>query len=308
MKRFIIKFLMLLSWIFLLILIGLYLPPTKSSKNSLLFAQLQKNTLLKQTPSPRILFVGGSNLSFGLDSKMIIDSLHINVADLGLDASIGLKYMLRNTIDHIRPGDIVVVCPEYQQFYGHYADGEFELLSIIFDVAPNTKHFLDARQCFTMTKFIPQYVASKLNPLAYLTHLDTNTVGVYDRKAYNVYGDAYIHWTLPKEQVTPYAIDGAWDDDTYNYLNSFRRQIEQKKARLLITFPPYQDISYDRYAAKIKKVEQRLSQDAYTLLGSPQRYRFPDRLILNTPYHLVREGVTIRTNRLIADLKKTIRQ
>ena len=53
----------------------------------------KKCQLLEDTPSPRIIFVGGSNLAFGLDSQRIKDSLNINVINYGLHAGIGLKYM-----------------------------------------------------------------------------------------------------------------------------------------------------------------------------------------------------------------------
>lgn len=54
----------------------------------------KKCQLLEDTPSPRIIFVGGSNLAFGLDSQRIKDSLNINVINYGLHAGIGLKYMI----------------------------------------------------------------------------------------------------------------------------------------------------------------------------------------------------------------------
>lgn len=54
----------------------------------------KKCQLLEDTPSPRIIFVGGSNLAFGLDSQRIKDSLNINVINYGLHAGIGLKYMM----------------------------------------------------------------------------------------------------------------------------------------------------------------------------------------------------------------------
>lgn len=50
-------------------------------KDSYLLAYNKKCELLEKTESPRIIFVGGSNLCFGLDSKRIADSLHVNVVN-----------------------------------------------------------------------------------------------------------------------------------------------------------------------------------------------------------------------------------
>ena len=57
------------------VLLMLLLPPSQRFKNSLLFAQKDKINHLRSTPSPRIIFIGGSNLSFSLDSKKMKDSL-----------------------------------------------------------------------------------------------------------------------------------------------------------------------------------------------------------------------------------------
>ena len=73
----------------------------------------KKCQLLEDTPSPRIIFVGGSNLAFGLDSQRIKDSLNINVINYGLHAGIGLKYMIDDISTYARKGDIIVFAPEY---------------------------------------------------------------------------------------------------------------------------------------------------------------------------------------------------
>ena len=77
----------------------------------------KKCQLLEDTPSPRIIFVGGSNLAFGLDSQRIKDSLNINVINYGLHAGIGLKYMIDDISTYARKGDIIVFAPEYEHFY-----------------------------------------------------------------------------------------------------------------------------------------------------------------------------------------------
>lgn len=73
---------------------------------------------------PRIIFVGGSNLAFGLDSQRIKDSLNINVINYGLHAGIGLKYMVDDISTYARKGDIIVFAPEYSHFYSGLAYGE----------------------------------------------------------------------------------------------------------------------------------------------------------------------------------------
>lgn len=282
------------------------LPPTKAFKKSLFYSLIDKNKLFAETPLPRIIFIGGSNLSFGLDSKRIKDSLNINPINTSFHGSIGLKYMLANSINYIKENDIVVISPEYQQFYGGFANGEIELLSIIIEIAPQTIKFLDSKQKLKMVGLIPDFITSKFKKLL-KDDLNDSIIGIYDRKSFNSYGDAYKHWNLPKEKVKPYlAITGKLDEDVFSSLLNFREIVYSKKAKLYITFPCYQDLSFKNSSIRIKEVEQKLKKCGFILLSNPERYIFPDSLIFNTPYHLTLKGADLRTSLLIEDLKKVI--
>ena len=89
MKKFINNILLIAGILITLILAITMLP---MEQDGYLQAYNKKCQLLEDTPSPRIIFVGGSNLAFGLDSQRIKDSLNINVINYGLHAGIGLKY------------------------------------------------------------------------------------------------------------------------------------------------------------------------------------------------------------------------
>src|ERR1700730_2211300 len=115
MKKF-LKKVFFFTLIFVgIVSIGLLLPATPRSSQSLLFGEIEKDSLLNNAPSPRIVFIGGSNLSFGINSQMIKDSLGLNPVNAAIHASIGLVYMLDHSLNYIRPGDVLVVSPEYQQ-------------------------------------------------------------------------------------------------------------------------------------------------------------------------------------------------
>ena len=67
---------------------------TRASDDNYLAAVLEKDRLIRSTPSPKIILVGGSNLAFGIDSRMLRDSLNVNIVNMGLYAKLGLRYML----------------------------------------------------------------------------------------------------------------------------------------------------------------------------------------------------------------------
>src|SRR6266436_7071833 len=64
------------------------------NKTGYLAASIDKHHLLVQQPSPRIVFVGGSNLAFGLDSSEIERSLSYHPINMGLHIGLGLAFML----------------------------------------------------------------------------------------------------------------------------------------------------------------------------------------------------------------------
>src|ERR1043165_5420686 len=105
MKDF-LKQLLLFLLIPSLALLGLvYMPVTPRAKTSMLFEQLKKDSLLQHVPSPRLVMIGGSNLSMSLDSQQLKDSLKMNPVNLGLHAAIGLVFMLDHTEPYIKKGD-----------------------------------------------------------------------------------------------------------------------------------------------------------------------------------------------------------
>ena len=115
----------------------------QAADDSYLAAVLEKDRIIRNTPSPKIILVGGSNLAFGIDSRMMQDSLGLNVVNMGLYAKLGLKYMLAQVRPYIQRGDVVVVVPEYDQFYGEFANGDNTLnTALLYAPADRIRDFM----------------------------------------------------------------------------------------------------------------------------------------------------------------------
>ncbi len=304
MKKFIQNIVLFFSITFLIFVIGIILPVTPRASKSLLFAKIDKDSLLANVPSPRIIFIGGSNLSFGLNSQMILDSLGLNPINTAIHASIGLIYMLDNTLPYIQSGDIVVVAPEYVHFFGTNAYGGEELLRIIMDISPFDIMKLRYEQWTSIYSFFPQYSFSKFKPIEYFGFSESDIYGV---SSFNKFGDAFAHWKLKKEQFVPLGSVGQNYNPTIieNLLN-FERELQEKGAILLVTYPGYQATSFENSRSQIMMIESELKKNDFKLLGNPERYKIPDSLMFNTPYHLSKEGVDYRTNLLITDIENTL--
>jgi hypothetical protein len=96
------------------------------------------------------------------------------------------------------------------------------------------------------------------------------------------------------------------DEYAFDILQSLDAAIREKRARLIITFPALQRASYMNIQSRIREIEEQYRQRNFTVVGTPERYVMPDSLLFDTPYHLIKRGVDLRTNLLIQDLKKII--
>ena len=96
MKRFLRRFSFLFLLFVALHLVLLFAIP--ADHNQYLNAYNHKQRLLNEVPSPRIIFMGGSNTAFGINSRMVEDSLKLPVINHGLHGGIGLRFPMTEAL------------------------------------------------------------------------------------------------------------------------------------------------------------------------------------------------------------------
>lgn len=297
-----------ISILFFIFIIGIVLPPTPRALTSYLFAKRDKDSLLANIESPRIIFIGGSNLSFGLNSQMIKDSLELNPINTGIQVGIGLMYMMDHVLPFVKTGDIIVVAYEYHGYYGDVAFGEDALLRIVLDVSPGDLKKLKIKQLIKLCVFLPKYSLSKLKPTEYISkYIKIKEDKFNEVNSFNEYGDVCTHWGVKmKEFPFVEAIAGEFNYSVIDELLIFKKNLQEKGAKLYITFPGYQATSFKNCGEQIEKVEAELKGKGFLLLGTPERYKIADSLMFDTPYHLSKTGLDYRTRLLIDDLKEVL--
>lgn len=304
MNKFLTKTIAFLLIFSLPLIIGLFLPATPRASKSLIFSSIQKDSLMQNVASPRIIFIGGSNLSFGLNSQMIKDSLQINPINSAIHASIGIIYMMDNALEYIKENDIIVLIPEYQQFFGSTAYGSNgeELTRVIFDINTKKLQLIHFKQFINIVKTIPSYSISKFKPKEYLHSKENVIYGVH---SFNEYGDAYKHWGLERIPFKPFSdLDSKnFNSDIITKIKEFQKEVEKKNATLYVSYPGYQDLSYLNSKNQIKEIQSSFKKSGFNLIGTPERYMIPDSLMFNTPYHLSKNGADYRTKLFIEDFK-----
>lgn len=82
-----------------------------------------KHQLLVDPGRNRIILAGGSNVAFSFDSTTLERALARPTINMGLHGDLGLAHMAHEVEDGARAGDLVVLIPEYEHFYGDTLNG-----------------------------------------------------------------------------------------------------------------------------------------------------------------------------------------
>jgi hypothetical protein len=278
---------------------------------------LEKDRMARNTPSPKIILVGGSNLAFGIDSKEIQDSLGLNVVNMGLYAKLGLKYMLVQARPYIKSGDVAVIVPEYDQFYGEYANGDNTLnTALLYAPADRIPDFIESYSIVDVLlrprvenarRAFLRAIAAAAGKEEQAFPKDTNEV--YNRHSFNQYGDAVSH--LGKKGMNPDSIYvkplpamREFNGKIFKELNSVERRAQEVNAHAYFMFPSYIDRSYVINVAAIDSLARRIrSGTSMEVVGTPQDFVFPKTYFYDTRYHLNAIGRETRTQEMIRLLR-----
>lgn len=303
MKLFIKRIFLFMLPIIMILFFGLFYGETPRSSKSLLFSVNHKDSLLLNTKNPRIVFVGGSNISFGLDSQIFKDSLALNPINTGIHANLGIKYMLENCLNYLQKGDIVIIIPEYDHFYRSYDFVSEELLRTVLEVNPEKINNLSINQIIYLLQYLPKYSISKFKPSEYFGFQESD---VYSVNSFNNYGDVDAHWELENRPFNSITINGDFQTVVVDKLKQFVQNADEIGALVYISFPSLDKQSFINSKENILMIEEVLKSENFKLLGSVERYIMPEELMFNTHYHLNAEGVNYRTNLLLEDLKANL--
>jgi hypothetical protein len=263
-------------------------------------AILDKERMLREIPSPRIILVGGSNLPFGIDSELLSKTFQRPVINMGVHAGIGLKLMLAQVKPYIHAGDWIVLVPEYEHFFRQNFEGDDAVLAGVLEIDKKTLFLLDIQQLLRLPNIAKYLIRYRYERLTNTTQFQPE---FYARAAFNRYGD--VTWHFDKQPIRP--VSGGiylWDYDQLRNpvvipaLNDFRRFVTAQDASVVMIYPDTMASLYDKTALDIQKVSSDLSAHLdIPVLGTPADFRMDDQYFFDTIYHLTREGRDVRMKR-----------
>lgn len=260
---------------------------------------------------PKIVLLGNSNLSFGIESEKIEESIHMPVVNMGLHGGLGNVFHERMALLNVNEGDIYIIC------HSSYADdGEISDKALAWITIEN--HFdlwriLRREDVKPMLKAYPVYL-KKCISLWMTGGGNIDAGGVYSRSAFNEYGD--IEW---EDSGCEYDFSEYQScvpdisDNVVERLNNLKEYLESKGATLLLAGYPIADTSNRSSDEDFINFENELKEKMNApVISHYTDYIYPCDYFFNTNLHLNNAGKQVRTNQLIKDLteylEETVRQ
>ncbi|MDR0349671.1 MAG: hypothetical protein LBH90_09305 [Tannerella sp.] len=298
MKRFVKKlslFGLLFGCIllFIFLLIKLYLSDPAHSG----FFMKQEMLVRKyQQKIPAVVLLGGSNVMMGFNSGVLHDSLGISVINAGFSASLGLQFMLRHTSTYLTKGDILVIAPEYNHFYNDYAYGGSSLAELFY-INPDIITDLDD---------IRQFKAIIGNTNDILMHFIFPPAPRIYKIDFNKYGDLTSHWNMPPQSYDQVSYLYGFKTINTGFLDYYENAVADLRSRgvqVIIIPPPLPETSYRKIEDRLIPLFSEFDKRNLSFSIPPQESAYSDSLFFDSPYHLVYEGLMIRTGQLLELLK-----
>jgi hypothetical protein len=270
---------------------------------------LRQIELLENVPSPRIILIGGSNVSFGLDAELMQKTLGIPVINDGLHAGLGVV-PLTELQEYIREGDVIIVSLEYSMFSSKdIMEGDRAFLSDWIEYSPRRLKYLSNPLSETpgiYATMLQRKVNRKVNSYLLGGSLD-ETRGVFSGTKFDTEGDFIGHLdeaSMSRKKIlsVPYPVSGL-KDDIFIFLQNFNQIALENGAEVYFEAPASRRSNCKAtgetsIANFFKTFAERTS---IPMLTSLEEVCMPDKYFFDTAYHLNAQGRELRTKRLIAN-------
>lgn len=307
--------------ILLLALFGLLIASAgRPNANDYLAATVDKHDRLSRLPSPRLIFTGGSNLAFGLDSAAVAAAYPgYGVVNMGLHAALTLPFILQETACHVRAGDVVVLALEYEHLYredtrGATTDFLLETLaerpaSIRYLSFQQVKGLLDNGVQTRLGAILRRGFAVRLQALRRRRAPRPRSGGVYCRKAFNSYGDAVGHhrWGARLDlaaYLTPNPSRFWLQPGAVSLLRKFTSRCTRRQAVVLFVYPALPEPYYAHHRESFDRIDADLrAAGVLPILNHPADMAYPATNFFDTVYHLTAPGTRQRTADLLRVLQ-----
>ncbi|MBY0568579.1 MAG: hypothetical protein K2P70_14780 [Hyphomonadaceae bacterium] len=288
-------------------------------------ATVIKHERLASIEGPKIVLVGGSNLAFGIDTRLIESATQCPVVNMGMNGFFGVRFMLEEVRPELTAGDTVVIALEYDSFFKS-VDGTASNLLLVVKERPEAFDALTWRQRLELAGAMPYVAQQKILRLlraaayglrdAVLGPDDDDsapvesdlTSEVETAEGFNAEGDLVSHlgmdWPLEISQGTP--ADSPVDPGVIPLLRQFQDDMAARGVRVMVSYTPLEAYFYARYQSGIDGIERRMREAGLNVISPARDYVYDESFFFDTVFHVNADGRAMRSERLAQDINQFI--
>lgn len=297
------------------VFIGLVFLGISPDKTHYFFGSLLQTKLLEDTSGSRVVLVGGSNVAFGIDAQLMQEALGLPVINDGLHVGLGVV-PLRQVQEYIHSGDIIIISLEYSVFSSKSVmDGNPAFLADWIEYSPRRIKYLSNPVTETPLLYgvmLQRKVNRELSYYLLGGSLDEMR-GIFNGARFDANGDFIGHLkedSLAQKKIplTPYPVSPV-QDDIFVFLESFSKIAREKGAEVFFEAPSSRqsNCSATGEAAMANFFTTFKERSSITILTPLEEVCMADEYFFDTIYHLNSRGREIKTERLIKNLLKAMR-
>jgi len=301
--KLIVKILIFTSIIFIVSYCTLYLNPDyKKEYVTGIIPKLDKLKSVKK--KTKIVVIGGSNASFGIDTGLMERQLGVPVVNLALHGGLPMKYIIEQAKPFLNKGDILILSKEYSGIKSQYWDqmNDIELPKIVTYDLSQVKVILSSRKLFESTitgifKTIKYYISKfpiegkkgkksvySLEAFAGDNLKSEYLLGKYEKKT--------KEHSIPKLNNNSILMNG---------LREYKEYFDLKNIKFYLT-PPVIIKGYYKDEVILPYWQNLSKFSGIPMLNDDKKYTLDRKYFFNSHYHTNEVGRNLRTNSLIEDI------
>ncbi len=274
---------------------------------------IDKRVMLDATPTPRVILVGGSNLMFGVDSATLEPALGVSVANMGVFGGLGLLAPLEVILPHVRPGDNVVLVPEYELLFTGIApfSKDYYRWFLAVDPAAAWRFYYSSKRPQVLLADFMMLIRDKLGALFVIPFKGNHSLA---GNGYIRYEQVVNRWGDGSEEIRPAAPDqlagrnqvyrtDAFKSEVVDQLNEITTRLQAAGARVLLTFGVFPEGEYALNQQLIDATAEKLRErGTFQVVGAPRDFLYPYSDFSDSVNHLRPAARTVRTRALAETL------
>lgn len=294
---FILK--LLVALVLLIGYINHVLPQYEQGYNASLIDKVDR---LESINQPKIVLIGHSNLTFGINSELIEKAMEMPVVNMGLHGGNGNAFHEEMAKYNVVPGDIYVLC--HSDFNDDNLIPEPMTAWSSIENHPKLWKLLRINDVKTMVRTFSVYLKKCLGLYSSGTG-NQDPTGLYARSAFNEYGDVELlregsQYTFESKVGVP-----GIGDVTVERINKLNSYLTQRGATLVVAGYPIGNGKLTVDASEFVNFQKQLSERLdCPVISNYIDYMFDYKYFYNTNLHLNSEGANLRTEQLVSDLKR----